>query len=250
MKLAVSDLGFNGIETVAESLQHLGIEYIEMVPTKIKPYSAMRVEDIKMYRDILSDYHLKPYSFLSLFYGTDVKDIGEVDKIIDHFKTLISYAQAIDVKKLVFGSPVLRKKIPGWETHLQNIFVKLDNVLKDTGISVIIEPVSANHRSEFWHTVKEVAEFIKSNKLKHIFTMIDTNNSITEGEDPALIYLQYQRVIKHIHITEPGFGKLENLEFHMRFSNTIRNYPDVITHEITNKEVFHESIKTFSQIYK
>jgi sugar phosphate isomerase/epimerase len=250
MKLAVSDLGFNGIESVADSLQQLGIEYIEIVPTKIKPYSAMRVDDIKMYRDILSDYNLKPYSFLSLFYGTDVKDISEVDKIIDHFKTLIEYAQAVDVKKLVFGSPVLRKKITGWESHLQNIFVTLDSVLKDTGVSVIIEPVSANHGAEFWHTVKEVTEFIKSNKLKHIFTMIDTNNSLTEGEDPALVYLQHQRLIKHIHITEPGFGELENLAFHMRFSNTIRNYPDVITHEITNKEVFHESIKTFSQIYK
>lgn len=250
MRLAVSDLGFDGIETVAGSLQQLGIEYIEAVPTKIKPYSAMVVNDIIMYKGILSEYKLKPYSFLSLFYGVDIKDVSEVDKILNHFKTLIQYAQAANVKKLIFGSPALRKKIPGWETYLQNIFLKLDNVLKDTGVTVIIEPVSSNYGAEFWHTVNEVASFINRNRLKRIFTMIDTNNTLTEGEDPSHLYLQYRRLIKHIHITEPGFGKIKNLEYHMRFSNTIRDYDGVITHEITNKSEFHESIKTFSQLYK
>jgi hypothetical protein len=65
-----------------------------------------------------------------------------------------------------------------------------------------------------------------------------------------LLYEQFEHSIKHIHIAEPGFGKLKNLEMHREFSTAIRDYRDVITHEITNKEEFVESIRTFSEIYK
>ena len=37
---------------------------------------------------------------------------------------------------------------------------------------------------------------------------------------------------------------------HLKFSNTIRDYKDVITHEITDKLRFAESVKIFSEIYK
>ena len=66
MKLAVTDLGFDGIESVAHKLYQNGIEYVEVIPTKIKPYHALNVKDMLMYKDILAEYKLKPYSFLSL----------------------------------------------------------------------------------------------------------------------------------------------------------------------------------------
>jgi sugar phosphate isomerase/epimerase len=250
MKLAVTDLGFDGIETVAHKLYQNGIEYIEVIPTKIKPYHALTVRDMLMYKDILSEFNLKPFSYLSLFYGTDVKDISEVDKILTQFQALITYAQLTGVKKLVFGSPNLRKKVPGWEYHLEDIFTALDKMLKDTKITVIIEPISESFGGEFWHDVKEVVDFIQYFDLKRIQTMIDTYNAVTQGEDPSLLYARYKHRIGHIHITDVGFGKLKNLEMHMKFSNAIRDYRDVITHEITNKDEFVESIKTFSEIYK
>jgi sugar phosphate isomerase/epimerase len=250
MQLAVTDLAFDGIETVADKLQQYGIEYIEVIPTKIKPYYALSQTDIVMYKDILADYNLKPYSFLSLFYGIDIKNVSQVDIILTQFNTLINYAKAIGVKKLIFGSPSLRKKIPGWEYNLESIFTKLDIMLKGTGISVIIEPVSKEWGTEFWYDVSEVVDFIQSFDLKRIHTMIDTQNAMLQGDDPSLLYVQYKRHIKHIHIAEPGFGKLKNLEMHMKFSNAIRDYKDVITHEITNKDEFRESIKIFSEIYK
>lgn len=250
MKLAVTDLGFDGIESVAHKLYQNGIEYVEVIPTKIKPYHALTVRDMLMYKDILAEYNVKPYSFLSLFYGTDINDISEVDKILTQFQVLITYAQLTGVKKLVFGSPGLRKKVPGWEYHLEDIFTKLDTMLKDTKVSVIIEPVSKSFGGEFWHDVKEIIDFIQYFDLRRVYTMIDTSNAITQGDDPSLLYNQYKHRIGHIHIAEPGFGKLKNLEMHMKFSNTIRGYQDVITHEITNKDEFVESIKTFSEIYK
>jgi len=250
MKLAVTDLGFDGIETVADKLQEYGIEYIEVIPTKIKPFHALNVSDMLMYKDILADYKLKPYSFLSLFYGIDIKDVSDVEKILTQFQVLITYAQLTGVKKLIFGSPSLRKKTPGWEYHLEDIFTELDKMLKGTGISVIIEPVSKEWGTEFWFDVKEIVDFINYYNLKNIHTMIDTQNCMLQGDDPSLIYSQYKHRINHIHIAEPGFGKLKNLEMHMKFSNTIRGYRDVITHEISVKEEFLQSIKTFSEIYK
>lgn len=250
MKLAVTDLAFGGIETVADKLQQYGIEYIEVIPTKIKPYYALSQSDIIMYRDILADYKLKPYSFLSLFYGIDIKDFRPTDIILTQFSTLINYAKAVGVKKLIFGSPGLRKKIKGWEYFVEDLFTELNKMLKGTGISVIIEPVSKELGAEFWNDTKEVVDFINYFNLNNISTMIDTQNCILQGLDPSLVYNQYKHRINHIHIAEPGFGKLKNLEMHMKFSNTIRDYRDVVTHEIAVKEEFRESIKTFSEIYK
>ena len=250
MQLAVSDLGFDGIENVANVLQQNGIEYIEVVPSKIKPYHALNVRDMLMYKDILADYNLKPYSFLSLFYGIEIKDLSEVDKILNHFQVLITYAQLTEVKKLVFGSPALRKKSPNWEQHLQYIFTRLDKMLDKTGISVIIEPVSSYYKAEFWYETGEIVNFIVNNKLKNIRTMVDTHNAMLEGEDPCLLYLRWKQYIGHIHIAEIGLGRLKSVEMHLKFSNTIRDYKDVITHEITDKLRFAESVKTFSEIYK
>lgn len=250
MKLAVTDLAFDGIETVADKLQEYGIEYIEVIPTKIKPYYALSQSDIVMYKDILADYNLKPYSFLSLFYGIDIKDFRPTDIILTQFSTLINYAKAAGVKKLIFGSPSLRKKIKGWEYFVEDLFTELDKMLKGTGVSVIIEPVSKELGAEFWNDTKEVLDFINYYDLKNIYTMIDTQNCILQGEDPSLVYAQCKHRINHIHIAEPGFGKLKNIEMHMKFSNAIRDYRDVITHEIAVKEEFRESIKTFSEVYK
>jgi len=250
MHLAVTDLGFDGIETVADKLQQYNIEYIEVVPTKIKPYNALTQADMVMYKGQLANYKLKPYSFLSLFYGIDIKDFRSTNSILTQFSTLVNYAKAVGVKKLIFGSPGLRKKIQGWEYFVEDLFTELDKKLKGTGVSVIIEPVSKELGAEFWNDTKEVGDFIHYFNLNNIYTMIDTQNAMLLGDDPCLIYEQFEHSIKHIHIAEPGFGKLKNLEMHREFSTAIRDYRDVITHEITNKEEFVESIKTFSEIYK
>lgn len=250
MKLAVTDLGFTDVVEVAEPLLRNYIDYIEIIPTKETPYSQLTKWDFIHYKERLESFGLKPCAFLSLFYGIDIRSLEESTKFLDHIDKLLVYANHAGVDKLIFGSPGLRKTFIGWEEKLTKIFTYLDKKLNNTGKSIIIEPVARHYGGEFWYDIEQVTEFIQMNKLRNISTMIDTHNNELEGIDSSLAYHRFKPFIQHIHVSEIGLGKIVELEKHMKFSNAIRDYNNIVTHEMCNKNDFLESLNTFSTIYR
>jgi sugar phosphate isomerase/epimerase len=158
----------------------------------------------------------------------------------------------LGVKVLVFGSPGLRKKTNGWEDSLIEIFTYVDNILIGTDIKVLIEPNTSSYGGEFFHTVSDIVNFIESNNLKNVRTMIDTHNSLLENLDPNVELVNYFNYIEHIHISEPKLVVIKEDEFHINFSKTIKNseYNKTITYEVMKSIDLIPSIKTFSKIYR
>ena len=179
-------------------------------------------------------------------------DLTDTDIITKHFDRLINYSRLLGVKILVFGSPNLRKKTNGWEESIVKVFKHVDEYLIGTGIKVLIEPNTSNYGGEFFHTVSEIVEFIKSNDLQNIRTMIDTHNSKLEGKDPNVEFVEYFNYIEHIHVSEPKLVVIKDDEFHNNFSNTIKNsnYNKTITYEVMKFDELIPSIQIFSKLYK
>ena len=254
MNLALSNFAWDNqdSETIFKSLKENGINNIESVLTKIKDWSELETKDIVNYKKYLDDNGIISYSIQSLFYGVKCKDITDIDIIKSHFDKLIYYSKLLGVKVLVFGSPGLRKKTNGWEDSLVEIFTYVDNILIDTDIKVLIEPNTSSYGGEFFHTVSDIVKFIGTNKLKNIRSMIDTHNSILENVDPNVELVEYFSYIEHIHISEPKLFVIEENDFHMNFSKTIKNsgYSKTITYEVMKSDELIPSIKTFSKIYK
>jgi D-psicose/D-tagatose/L-ribulose 3-epimerase len=253
MKLGISNLawGVNETEHVIKQLIKHDINNIECVLSKIKPWSDLTSEDIINYKSMLEYLTIKPYSIQSLFYGINCESIEDSKTVSNHFIKVIDYAKVLDAKILVFGSPKLRKKYIGWEKDLITIFKDVDAMLNDSDLTLVIEPNSSTYGGQFFTSIPEIVEFIDSNKLKNIRTMIDTHNLILENQNPSTMFLTYYEYIKHIHISEENLAPIISNEMHYSFSEVLNNlkYKDVITYEVLNHCDLFSSIITFSNIY-
>lgn len=248
MKLAVSDTGFDQLEDVDIELQN-SVYYLEIVPTKIKPYKDLTLDDLLKYKSKINSLGLAPYSLLSLFYTLDIDDVSKVDLIKEHLYYLNCVMVELNCDLMVFGSPGLRKKIPGWETYIDEILFFIDKALSISGKYLIIEPVASHYGAEFFNTVEEIVTYLDTKKFTNIFTMIDTHNSFLEKTNPIEEYKRFKNYIKHIHVAEVGLGQLKNKSFHKKFAKVLEDYEFVVTHEIRDRENFKKSLKTFKEIY-
>ncbi len=253
MRLAVSNFAWD-IENSDEMFNHLkslNINNIEGVLTKIDVWDNLSINKIYEYKDYLDSNNIIIPSIQSLFYNVDCESIFDEIKFISHIEKLISFSKILSVKILVFGSPSLRKKIDGWESHLIDIFKKIDNLLEGTNIELTIEPNSKIYGGDFFHTIPEIVEFISKNKLQNIKTMVDTHNVILEGDNPINDLKRYYNYINHIHISENKLKPIEDTSFHLKFSNELKKlkYNKIITYEVIKCDNIFSSIDEFYKLY-
>lgn len=254
MNLALSNFAWDSHESnnVFEILKKNNINQVETVFTKIKDWSELTIDDILEYKEQLISFGIEPYSAQSLFYNVKCDNMNDVDIIVSHFSKLIEYSKILGIKRLVFGSPGLRKKIGNWKESTKNVFSHVDDMLIDSDIKVLIEPNTSSYGGEYFHTVSEIVNFIDSNGFKNVSTMIDTHNSILENNDPNVELITYFDYINHIHISEPKLQMITENEFHLNFSDIIKKigYNQTITYEVMKCENIMENIPVFSKIYK
>jgi sugar phosphate isomerase/epimerase len=254
MKLTVSNLAWNvkNSNEMFSYLKSLGINNVEGVLSKIDTWDNLLINKIYDYKFYLDSNNISIPSLQSLFYNVDCQTIFDEIKFISHIEKLIHFSKILSVKVLVFGSPSLRKKIDGWESHLINIFKKIDKLLEGTDIEISIEPNSKIYGGDFFHSISEIVDFITKNNLQNIKTMIDTHNLILEGDDPINYLELYYDYINHIHISENKLKPIEDIKFHLKFSDKIKKlkYDKVITYEVIECDNIYSSIDEFYKIYK
>lgn len=253
MRLSLSNIAWdNNNELVFTELKKIGINLIEGVLTKINDWDNLTVNEIINYKNLLDSHDISIMSLQSLFYNSKCTSLLDKDEFINHFEKIITFSKLLPIKVLVFGSPSLRKKTDGWEHEISIIFKHLDSLLEGTGIEISIEPNSKVYGGEYFFEVSEIVNFIKFNNLKNIKTMIDTHNIVLEGGDPIKIFETYYDEINHIHISEKKLLPLHNLDFHNKFSKSIKKtkYDGIITYEVLKCENIMESVKQFYKIYK
>jgi len=254
MKLAVSNFAWDikNSDKMFNHLKSLNINNIEGVLSKIDIWDNLSINKIYKYKNYLDLNDITIPSLQSLFYNVDCETIFDEIKFISHIEKLISFSKILSVKVLVFGSPSLRKKIDGWEPHLIKIFKKIDKLLENTNIELSIEPNSKFYGGDFFNSISEIVNFISKNNLKNIKTMIDTHNLILEGDNPIDDLKLYYDYINHIHISENKLKPIEDINFHLRFSDEIKKlkYNKVITYEVFECDKIYSSIDEFYKIYK
>jgi sugar phosphate isomerase/epimerase len=254
MNLALSNFAWDTQESeeTFDTLKKIGITSIEGVLSKLNSWEELSNDKITEYKSLLDSQGILILSLQSLFYGVKCDSILDEDIFISHFSKLIEYSKLLSVNVLVFGSPSLRKKSTGWDLLLPSIFKKLDLLLDGTGIQISIEPNSKIYGGEYFFTVPEIVDFITLNQLKNIKTMIDTHNIILEDSDPIKELEDNYEYINHIHISEKKLSPINNQNFHLKFSNQIKElgYDKTITYEVMKCENIMDSVKNFYEIYK
>jgi sugar phosphate isomerase/epimerase len=254
MNLAVSNFAwdFDNIDHVGKILNENNINYIELVFSKYKDWSELNESEIHNLKELLTKHNLSCLSSQSLFYNIDCKSIvTESEKFVNHFRTLISYSKILGIKTLVFGSPGLRKTNNVIDSNLHETFKKIDKLLDGTGVQLCIEPNANVYGGDFFYTISEIVNFIKTHDFKNIFTMCDTHNSWLENKDPNDELVEFFPYIKHIHISEPKLVPIDDEYTHSKISKTLKDleYDGVITYELNKCNTFDSSVRYFNLIY-
>ena len=254
MNLSISNFAwdFDDINHVGKILNENNINHIELVFSKYKDWSELNESEIYNLKELLTKHNLFCLSSQSLFFNIDCKSVvTDSEKFINHFKTLISYSKILGIKTLVFGSPSLRKTNDIVDFNLDNTFKIIDELLNGTDIQLCIEPNSSVYGGDFFYTISEIVNFIKTHNFKNIFTMCDTHNSWLENKDPNEELVEFFSYIKHIHISEPKLVPIDNIDTHSRISKTLKDlkYNGVLTYELNKCNTFNDTVKDFYLTY-
>ncbi|MDD1448727.1 sugar phosphate isomerase/epimerase [Dolichospermum sp. ST_sed8] len=235
MKLGVSAIGWE-VEDHSEIVLHLpdGIELLEAVPFK---------------RHSRFSGCLQKYSAQSLFYGMDIDAFGNEQAFDLCFAKLMAMAQKYEWKRMVLGSPGLRK---GDRHYLMDALARNNNALAAIDCIVCIEPVARPYGGEYFFTVEEIVQSLAEYSLSHVATMIDTNSAWLESQWPEDVLIQYFPYIKHVHISDQNIGAIICQDKHERFADALRNtgYEGGVIRELLKAKNYPGEYDYFAQIYK
>jgi sugar phosphate isomerase/epimerase len=253
MNLALSNLAWDYEEgdLVFEKLRNNNIGLIELILTKINDWEYLNEDSILDFSKKIYKNNLNVKTIQSIFYNITCHSICDEKVILPHFEKLIYYGNILSCETLVFGSPTLRNCRFFSNEKINQVFIKIDEMLDNTNINLSIEPNTKLYGGEFFFNNQEIIDFIKKNNLKNIKTMIDTHNLIHEGLSPDRELIENYEFINHIHISEENLNLLKKNKFHENFSRLLKKigYNKVITYEVKKQKKVWDSVKLFSDIY-
>lgn len=253
MNTGLSQLAFDKEESeeIYNLLYSNNFKYVEGVLTKIAPWDYLSQTSLNQFKSELNSKVLECYSLQSLFFNVPVVSMCDVSGIINHFEKLVNYADVLRAKILVLGSPNLRKMESQWEEKLLDVIYKLDELLDNKNIKVVIEPNCKLYKGEYFFNCTEIVSFLRKYKFINIKTMIDTHNLTNENLDPIKEYTDNINYIDHVHISENQLLPIKDINFHKEFAKVLMEtgYKKGITYEVKKTSNIKEAIEIFSSIY-
>lgn len=233
MKLAVSNIAWpiDLNRQMYKNLQDLGIEALEIAPTKIWPdiYAADQTS-VQDFLIEIQSYNLKVCGFHSLLYGTENLSIFAKNedriKTINYLKKLAELCHLTGGKTLVFGSPVARQK-----EHLHynqaleqatEFFQELLSHCTKYNVVFVIEPLSTE-LCDFINNTTEALELITQVNHPKFQAHFDLQALIAADEINLNTFQNSQKHIKHFHINGTNLGPLkeEDKELHNKVTKLI-----------------------------
>lgn len=250
MKLSLSNLAWDNQDNdkMLSILKNNNVN-VEGVLTKIGDWDELTNDVLSEYKKKLDFYNIKMESIQSIFYNIKCEGITDEKIVYSHIKRLIEICKILDINIMVFGSPTMRNGMI--DDSLSLIFKKIDDLLSDTKITLVIEPNSKIYGGNYFHNLDEIVDFIEKNKLTNVKTMIDTHNLKLEGYNPIIELEKYYNYISHIHISEINLSPITNPESHIIFSTELKKigYNKIITYEVLKCDNIEYELDTFIKIY-
>jgi sugar phosphate isomerase/epimerase len=250
LKLGISNLAWD------DSINHKDLFYvlkdnnIKFIEIVLPKFIDWKINNFKKLYDFTHDVRscgLDIKSTQSLYYGTGINSYYS-DDFINHLKHISSICKNINVTHLVLGAPTMRTQD---KVGLSKIFSYIDNVLKENDQILLLEPNSKIYNGNYFFTVNEINNFIKTNNFNNIKNMIDTHNILLEKENPTDIILNKKYDIKHVHISEQNLSGFTPSKYHDLFSQTLKEnkYDGLIIYEAQPSPNLINDIKIFSKTY-
>ena len=237
MKLAISQLACDDASQIAAA----GVSLLECVFSKTQPIMDQNAASIAAWHKQLP-ITLTPYSVQSITYGCGLTDFSACASNFAVIDKIIELAASLQLKRLVFGSPGIRRGRPD-----VSMFKYIDEQLKGSDMVFCIEPNAHVYGGEYFFDVAEIAEFLHQHKFNNINTMIDTHNSWLENRRTCDDIYLFRDVIDHVHASEVKLQGFTSFNEHAMIAQALSNinYQHVVTYESMNLDGVDNFVRTY-----
>ena len=240
MKLSISNIAWDASndEKIYTMIKKYGFEGLEIAPTKImgkNPYE--KLEETGVWKKEIQ-YNLKISSMQSIWFGRNENLFDSKEEevfLLDYTKKAIDFANIIECKNLVFGSPKNRNINNGKNSENQiRIFETLGEYAHKKNTVIGMEANPKIYNTNYINDTKSALELVKKVKSKGFLLNLDLGTMISNNEDLLKVLKGNVKYINHVHISEPWLKIIEKREIHKTLKYVLleENYKGFISVEM------------------
>lgn len=230
MNIAISNIAWvsqNDI-IVYEIMKKLGIEGLEIAPTRVIPENPYdKIEDAQKWLiDLQKKYSFYIPSMQSIWYGRQERLFGNEEErtmLEGYTKKAIDFASAIGCSNLVFGCPKNRKLL---ETSNANLAIPFFHKLGEYALSqntvIGMEANPVIYGTNYINDTDTAFKLVKEVNSKGFLLNLDLGTMI-ENEESGKVIEGRVDLINHIHISEPGLKPVIPRYLHKELYNYLKN---------------------------
>lgn len=213
MKIAISNIAWPASveQEVFRLLRVLGIDGIEIAPTRVWPDWSASPETAANYRNDLARSGFVCSSLQSIVFGMpELRLFGseaERAALLAHIKRVADLAAALGARPMVFGAPKNRDRgalDPASAFGVAaEFFAEAGAYCAGRGVCLCIEPNPEVYGCNFISTSAEGAALVRAVASPGFGLHLDAAGMHLAGEDPARAIQEAADVLEHFHASEP-----------------------------------------------
>lgn len=242
MKLSISNIAWDTIndDKIYDMIKKYKFKGLEIAPTRIlkeSPYD--KLEEIKFWKDEIKEkYDLEISSMQSIWFGRTENLFNskeEEDVLVDYTKKAIDFANIIECKNLVFGSPKNRNVNEGKDSKNEiEIFRILGEYAKRKNTVIGMEANPIIYNTNYINNTESALELIKKVNSKGFLLNLDFGTILSNDEDLKIL-IGNVKYINHVHISEPQLKIIKKRDIHKKLKKILlnENYEKFISIEMS-----------------
>ncbi len=257
MKLAISNIAWTEQldEDVYRIMKECGFKGLEIAPTRIlpnKPYE--RLDEIKKWYSCLKNkYEFEIPSMQSIWYGRSEslwENTEDRKQLLEYTKEAIRFANSIECKNLVFGSPRNRFRPDGVdEKPVIDFFEEIGEFAKQMDTCIAMEANPTIYNTNYVTTTDQAVTLIEKINSEGFQLNYDLGTVIHNEEEIGNIQ-SWVRYINHVHISEPGLEMIKSREMHETLFQVLseNKYEKYISIEMKTMDNIEDLVKVMQYI--
>lgn len=245
MHFAISNIAWNSSEDefVYNLLQEYGIKGLEIAPTRLinnQPYIELdKAKKISM--TLKKEYGLAIPSMQSILFGRNEKLFGEdaersVLKV--YLFQAIDFAETIQCKNLVFGSPKNRAYESIEDTrHAIPFFYEVANYAHQKKVVINIEANPTIYGTNYINSTAEAADLVRCIGHPGFGINLDVGAMVQNQEEINTLESVIS-LINHVHVSEPYLAPISPRKLHRQLFHLLKekNFDGYVSIEMKRDE--------------
>lgn len=221
MKLSVSNIAWSpedDLEAFA-LLQRLGVEWIELAPSRIAAWDSLTSAEARTYRAMLKDHGLQVSSLQAIYFGTSgmalLKSEEEFISLRDHTVKVAELADALGCRPGVWGAPGLKLRdnmpINAANDLAEKRLRQIGQAMAHTEFVLALEPVPPYYGADYLISVEDILDMVTRVGHSNIGLHLDVACvELGGGDIEKNIEEAGAERIHHFHIAEKDLGDFTN----------------------------------------